>query len=323
MKLSTATRRILSEAHLDAEQSVAALAKTLRMKPHTVRRALAQSTAQGLIIERPFIDYFALGFIQYEVLLSLSSHRKRSEILKWLSRHPHVLWFAEVGANYSLGFSLIVKNPGDVARFLEELVKLFGSCVYEVQTASILSFTLLRKTYLVGSKPRTGKDRILTDSMNTVPTSDVDEIDIKILALLNKSGAASQRELAAQLKLPRSTFDYRIQKLKSLGVLKGKIYGIRALTLGLQIHKLFIKTRGVGPKLRDRMDSFVLREAEVINFFRCLGAWDFEMVIETPSASEVTQIRERLFEEFEDVIIGIDIVPIFAQGVSTEFLQAV
>ena len=61
----------------------------------------------------------------------------------------------------------------------------------------------------------------------------MDEIDLKILALLQKNAKYSLDEISKELKIPKSTVSYRIKKLESSGVIKGYYAQIDPTALNL------------------------------------------------------------------------------------------
>ncbi|BAB66148.1 Lrp/AsnC family transcriptional regulator [Sulfurisphaera tokodaii] len=61
----------------------------------------------------------------------------------------------------------------------------------------------------------------------------MDEIDLKILKILQKDAKYSLEDLSTELKMPKSTVAYRIKRLESLNIIKGYYAQIDPTALNL------------------------------------------------------------------------------------------
>lgn len=319
MKISQESGAILAAFHLDADRPVAEVAKATRTKPHVVHYVLRKAREEGIIRSEPLVNFFSLGFHEFQVFFSLAAHHPRETVIQFLQHNPAVLWIGELGGSFSYGFTLLVKGPQDSAHFLREFTKKFGACFDRLSQSHILSFNLLRKSYLFPGQVRT-KDDVVSLSYPSV-IENIDELDWKIIASLHDPRAESQRELSQIIGVPRSTVDARLKGLRTRGILTGNVLRIRGNRLGRQVYNILILTRGMTPSLKRTIIDFAMKESTVVSYAESLGAWDLQLVLEAAESSEVVEMRERLLEKLRQYCAMIDVVQVFNQMTSPKFLQ--
>ena len=321
MRISPKEAKILLNAHLDADISVTQLARKVGTKSHAVHYTINKFREAGIIREWPLINFFHCGLEQHIIYFSLTGHSKRAKIIDWLSNHPRVIWFAELGGDLNYGLTLLAQNAEQAALFLDQFVGIFGNHFSQLKTAIQLELSFLRKSYLVPGTKRKPSDCITVKKTLEYKAEALDDFDWEILKAIHNSKLLSNRDIANYLEKPRATIDKRIQRLKQRDIIVKRIFHIRANILGFQVHRLLIKTHGPEPRLRPDFLRFALSEPSVVSFFRCFGSWEYELVLETPSAREVVEFRERLFEAFRETLAGVEILPIFSQTTSKRFLD--
>jgi DNA-binding Lrp family transcriptional regulator len=319
MKITPSAGAILSALHLNSDRPATEVAKATRNKTHVVHYVIRKAREEGIIRSEPLVNFFSLGLHEFQVFFSLAAHHPRKSIIEFLQRNPAVLWIGELGGSFSYGFTLLVKGPQDSAQFLREFTMKFGACYDRISQSHLLSFHLLRKSYLSPGYLRSKDDVVSLLYPST--TVIIDEMDWKIIASLHDSRAESQRDLSRIIGAPRSTVDARLKSLRERGVLSGNVLRIRASKLGRQVYKILIQTRGMTSALRRLVFDFAIKESSVVSYAESLGAWDLQLVLEASESSEVVEMRERLLEKLRQHCAMIEVVQVFNQMTSPKFLQ--
>lgn len=111
----------------------------------------------------------------------------------------------------------------------------------------------------------------------------LDQIDLRILDLLQREGTLPVAEVAGRTGLSTTTCWRRIQQLEQSGVIRGRVALLDRAALGLEVTifaHIKLSTQG-----RDAIAAFAtaIRERpEVLDCYTTMGEWDFMLRIVTP-----------------------------------------
>ena len=97
MILSERKSQILSALYLQADLTTREIAQQLQIKEHTVRRETEWLVESDIIRRQSFIDVYRLGFVQYELYLSLGAQKQASvnRFLKLILVSDRVAWVGQ------------------------------------------------------------------------------------------------------------------------------------------------------------------------------------------------------------------------------------
>lgn len=128
----------------------------------------------------------------------------------------------------------------------------------------------------------------------------MDEIDNRILGLLQKDASLSQRELAERVGLSQNACWRRLSRLTEAGVLKGSRAQIDTAALGLELTVfVMIRTRhhddGWARRFRARVESL----PEVTEFHRIGGEWDYMAKVVTTGMAGYDAVYKRLIADLD------------------------
>lgn len=110
----------------------------------------------------------------------------------------------------------------------------------------------------------------------------IDRIDLRILAILQRQGALSVADVAAQTKLSTTTCWRRIQQLEQSGVIKSRVALLDRTALGLDV-TIFahVKLANTGRDAIAEFEAAIRDRGEVLECFTLTGEWDFLLKIVT------------------------------------------
>ena len=125
----------------------------------------------------------------------------------------------------------------------------------------------------------------------------IDHFNRKILRLLQRDGALSQRELAEQVNLSPNACWNRLQNLKKEGIILGQTVRLNRekLDLGLVVF-VMIKTRHHSGDWLETFRSHVSNIPEVIDFFRIGGDYDYLLKVVTQDMKSYDAVYRRLID---------------------------
>lgn len=134
----------------------------------------------------------------------------------------------------------------------------------------------------------------------------MDVIDRRILDVLQRDAALSQREIAEQVGLSQNALWRRLKRLEEDGVLKGARMKIDADALGLDLTVFaMVRTRNHSVEWAEAFRSHVARIPQVSEMHRIGGDWDYMLKIVTSGMGGYDAVYRRLTTGFElDTVTG-------------------
>jgi len=110
----------------------------------------------------------------------------------------------------------------------------------------------------------------------------LDSLDLRLLDVLQRNGALSVAEVAAQIKLPTTTCWRRIQQLEATGVIKARVALLDRNALGLDVTMFaHVKLATTGRDAIATFEAAIRDRAEVLECYTLTGEWDFLLKIVT------------------------------------------
>ena len=110
----------------------------------------------------------------------------------------------------------------------------------------------------------------------------IDRLDLRLLDILQRHGALSAAEVAAQTRLSTTTCWRRIQALEQSGVIKARVALLDRNALGLDV-TIFahVKLATTGRDALAEFEAAIRDRAEVMECYTLTGEWDFLLKIVT------------------------------------------
>ncbi|MFO1171810.1 MAG: Lrp/AsnC family transcriptional regulator [Hyphomicrobiaceae bacterium] len=128
----------------------------------------------------------------------------------------------------------------------------------------------------------------------------IDAIDLRLLAVLQKDGGLSQRELAERVGLSQNACWRRLQRLTADGLLQGTRARIDMRALGFDLTVfVMIRTRHHSRDWSEKFRKHVERIPEVMDFHRIGGEWDYMIKVVTRGMSGYDAFYQKLITGFD------------------------
>lgn len=123
--------------------------------------------------------------------------------------------------------------------------------------------------------------------MKNIVRKPVDNLDRRILDVLQRDASLSAAEVATQVGLSTTTCWRRIQQLEQAGIIKGRVAVLDRAALGLDV-MVFVQVR-LSTQGRDAIAQFdraIRDRPEVLDCYTLTGEWDFCLRIVTRDMKE-------------------------------------
>jgi DNA-binding Lrp family transcriptional regulator len=295
MKLTDKEADVLAAVELRADKPIEEIRKETGLRDHTIRYHLKSIEDRGIARPLPFINVYALGYVQYNIFFSVGvqNRKTREDLLKVLVASRSVTWVGEMGADVPFGIGICTRQMHDMHNLLLALSRRFPNVFFEKFVSAQFSCTIFPRKYLSSRKP---KVPMLTLG-RTTELQQVDELDDRILSGLSLVPHRSRRELAMKVKIPLSTLELRIKKLEQRGVIPGYYYAVDSAKFGILGFKLLVYARGINPDLTAQLLRFCAAHHAVIYLIECFGNWDYEIGVEVKRPEDVIEVTQELYEQ--------------------------
>lgn len=128
----------------------------------------------------------------------------------------------------------------------------------------------------------------------------IDAFDTKILSVMQRDANLSQRDLAEKIGLSQNACWRRLQRLHSVGLIRGthSVIDLNALGLDLVVF-VMIRTRHHSKEWIEAFRAHVERLPEVIDFYRIGGDWDYLIKVVTRGMSGYDAFYQKLITNFD------------------------
>lgn len=129
---------------------------------------------------------------------------------------------------------------------------------------------------------------------------DLDEIDNKLLTLLQRDGGLSQRDLAEQVGLSQNACWRRLNRLTEAGILRGRQAMVDPQAMGLNLTVfILIRTRHHDADWARRFRARAEAIPQITELHRIGGEWDYMAKAVTTSMYGYDRIYQALIENLE------------------------
>lgn len=138
-------------------------------------------------------------------------------------------------------------------------------------------------------------------------SKEIDQIDRRILDVLQRDASLSQREVADRVGLSQNALWRRLKRLEEEGVLLGSRMRIDPTALGLDLTVfVMVRTRNHSMEWAEGFKAHVARIPQVAEMHRIGGDWDYMLKIITSGMSGYDAVYRRLTTGYEmDTVTGL------------------
>lgn len=131
---------------------------------------------------------------------------------------------------------------------------------------------------------------------------DLDEVDRKILALLQQDATISHADLAGRVGASAASCWRRIKRLEAAGFLTATVRLVDPEKVGRGVNVLCnVRMASHAKPARDAFESFVRRRPEIVECFSMSGDWDYLLRIVVADVSDYNDFLMRVLLGHESV----------------------
>lgn len=298
IRLSDNERRFLCRSLLDAEASVNDLSEELGLRPHVVRHMRDSLLSRGVIRPIYMIDTYRLGFTDFRVFLSDIAERSpiRQAFEKRVLAHRMVYWVARMTGDFKYGITYLARDPCEMVDFFGNVQPAPDGFSSKRTIGIAGEWTVYTPNFLAVEMRKRGV--ISVTARERLPEL-VDHTDEQILSALSKHPAGTTSTIARAIGMKESSLRYRLQRLRDLEIVRGRIYLLNCKALGVLTYRIMVVERVLLAEQREQLRKYISSHPNVVAFLVCTGAWDYEVRFETESPETMEDFCQNLIDSFK------------------------
>ncbi|MBI4454243.1 Lrp/AsnC family transcriptional regulator [Candidatus Woesearchaeota archaeon] len=304
--------KIIYQLSLDARQSISKIAKKIGLSQQStdyrIKRLEKLDVIKGYYT---CIDISKIGYSIFKIYIKLQNldEEKEKAMLEDLIQNPNIVWIATCDGVWDLYIAIWAKN-------IFQFNKIFS------KVNNDYSFYFLKKSIIANTKVFKFKRKYLALSKNEEDTSYIEwageisevslnKLDFKILLSLVQDARKSEIQISKELNISRKVIAYRLNNLKKSGVIFSYQPYINEHFLNIKTYKLLISLKSLTADKEKKLFSFLRYHPYVLEVINCIGNWELEVDMESPSIDINHNLIRELKNKFTDIIREIDILLIY------------
>lgn len=292
-KLSPQARKILSEVTWNARAPIEDIARKLRMRAHTVRRAV-QNLDDALNFQPLcWTDPYRLGQTPFRVFFSLSggSPQRVREFVNFTKSLPEVSWFVSLIGLYQYCITVRADGPLELLHFFAQIDEGFGDLIADKSVSTVVQLTC----YIPSAIPASSEPRRHLEYVASTPCIELSDLDWKILKVLRDSPLSSMHEVGRAVGSSPTTVAYRFNRLVSSGAILGFGYAYDSSHFGDSEFLVSLSTKGLGSTCYDKIAKYCAHHSDVLWLGRFIGHWDIELAVNAHRAQDLEVFIQGLY----------------------------
>ncbi len=302
MYLDRIDRRLLRELDHNSRASVSELSKKLKLGNDIVSYRM-DKFKRNKVINRysAYIDVFRLGKSLYKTYLKLKGKREEiDKMVSYLNRSEDTYWLAEFYGKWDLIFSIWAQNSLEYQSILDKTLSKFSDFILDSSIVCPVITHRIPRSFGIKSPDCSypyGSSREVTQ---------IDELERKILRILNLDARASYVDIAKKLNSSPNVIKYRLNKLEKEKIIFAYQMQFDYKNSNILFLKLLINLSKTSSKLEKKLLKFSQKHPLISCHIKQIGNWPIELEVEVERMSDFHELVDTLRSEFPDYIKNID-----------------
>ena len=300
MKLDKKDKELLTLLYLNSRMSFTQMGKKLKLSSSSVEGRMRQLQEQGVIsLIFADVNLAKLGFKAYRIYLKFDvfDTALEKQVLTLFESYKRTLWGVICQGAYDVLWRIIAKDEKEVEDALNLITEKFGKNI----VAKAVSTTTYQ-TYLSWNRALGGERQAVFPLEKITETENLDQQDMKLLALLYNNSRITTVETAKSIGLTPDAVTYRIKRLIDRKFILGYTAWFESKKLGLEYYKILISFRAMTHEKEKKFLDFCLAHTNVIFINKCIGSWDIEIDILVENTRELHTFLTEIKTKFGNII---------------------
>ena len=314
-------KKILHQLDHNSRASYSQIAKALKTSPQVVKYRVENLYKRGILLYCwPMVEYRGLGYFfgLHFIKLQNMTPARQKEFYDYLNSSKFIPIIMH-GQGYA---DLIIAIDGKGIHHLDEIMRelrnQFGDVFLDLDTVIPIGFSRFNRNYLIGKEEVTPevaftgapvdvrKFHLRTANDRRSLEIELDELDRKILSMLNYDARVPTIEIARKIGVSYETVFNRIKRLEKNGVIQCYTILPDHVKLGYPRYRTLIKFKNLNEKEERKFFTYCNIHSNIIHHLKVLGNWDLVIDIEVESMEKLRDAVTDIKSKFSNIVQRIE-----------------
>lgn len=298
-------RGILHLLDQNSRASYSQMAKRLRTSPQVVKYRVEKLYERKLLLACwPMVEYRGLGYFfgLHFIKLQNLTPKAEEEFYAYLNRHPYIPIIMRAQGYADLILAIDAKGIHHLSEIVRELQNRFSTHFLDWDTVIPIGFSRFNRNYLIGASEITPNVAFTGAPVKL----EVDEIDRKILCMLNHDARTPVSHISQKVGISYETAAQRIKRLEKGGVIQCYTILPDHVKLGYPRHRVLLKFKNLTEKEERRFFSYCNLHSNIVHHIKCLGNWDLAIDIEIETGERLREVLMDIKSKFSELVQRIE-----------------
>lgn len=295
-------KKIIYELDLNARIPETILAKKIKKSRETIRYRIKQLEKKGIITGYSlYTNPTKIGYQPYKIYLKLSGKKeRRDELIKYIKNLKNLFWLGVADGSWDIGITTYEKKHSEYFNKINSLIEEFKDIIIKKDFGIVIDIHVYPKKFFTNGII---EPKILFGKLEF---NKIDELDIKILNILNKNSKEKFLSIANQLNVSIDIIRSRIKKMEKEGLILQYRVNIDYNKLGYEFFKAFLYFKHYSKENEMRLYEFCRTNSNVLNYVKQIMPWDAEIEVMAHNYMEFYKIINELRDIFPEDLINIE-----------------
>lgn len=316
-QLSILTKKdilILKRLFEDGRKSSANISKEIDLGREIVNYRIKRLIKENLIVKFiPKINDKAINYKEYIILLKLNldDDISKETFIKNSIGNKYLVWILKSNSGWDLIVRLYAQNIDEFKKKLEEILEGYSDILAKYYTI------------ITSNEIKQSEKDVLCNSLfdENIPVRDfsvikkeimcnIDKKDKEILEYLQTDGRIKYKEIAEKLDISSDTVKYRIDKMKTSGVIENFVPVINYNKLGFIQYAGILKFFYLDKEEKETVYKIIRESQSIIKAIKSLNSEEFFLTLIFDNEQDILQFETSFKLKFADKIDKLELFKI-------------
>lgn len=323
-KIDLIDKKILYLLSKNARYSNTAIAKALRIKREVVAYRI-KTMMENKVINGFYalIDSRKLGHYVYVIYIKLKTLTSEKEMIDFLVSIPEITSINNCSGIYDLHIEITTKDLEEFDGVFSQVLSKYKDIVHDYMVLNFLREDSTGRGFLVDAEEvkSSGLDKFKEIKGSCFQKEfdiqnkehfivEIDELDKKIISVVNHNSRMSLKEISDKLNVTPSTIEARKKRLIKDGVIKRFLPLINFSHFGVQWFVVFFYMKDLD---ENKLISYLQQDPRTLWYARYVGKWNYQVNIFAENNAKFHEVLNNLRTTFSDNIINFESIIMFNQ----------
>lgn len=299
---------ILKQLLEDGRKSSASISKEIDLGREIVNYRIKRLIKENLIVKFiPKINELALNYQEYIIFLKLNleDELSREKFIRESIGNKYLIWVVKSQSGWDLIIRLYSQDVNEFKLKLNEILERFSDVLTDYYTI-ISSEEIIENEKSVLTKNLFMENKLTNDDFKVIKKGDIVQIDQKdkeIIQLLEEDGRVQYKEIAEQLDISSDTVKYRIDRMRSQGIIENFTPVINFNKLGLYQYAVILRFLYMDRDEEEKLCSFFKQKNYVIRVIKSLNFEEYFLNLAFDDEDIIDEFKKEIKNSFSKIHI--------------------